>query len=110
LIVSIACNAANVQIPEAFWGARRYQISSHMCEDGPDSPLRHSVQLVNLRRGEGLVDVLVGEQVEEGGCAELARRVRVKPAEVRDSRIGLREAVPPRREARDGGGGVGSQH
>ena len=79
-----------------------------MGKDSPYSPLRHSVQLVNLRRGEGLVDVLVGEQVKEGGRAELARRVRVKPAEVRDSRIDLGEAVPPRREARDGGGGVGS--
>ena len=47
-----------------------------MREDSAYSPLRHSVQLVNLRRGEGLVDILVGEQIEEGGRAELARRER----------------------------------
>ena len=79
-----------------------------MCEDGPYSPLRHSVQLVNLRRGEGLVDILVGEQIEEGGRAELARRVRVKTTKMRDSRIVLDIEGPPRREARDGGGGIGS--
>ena len=81
-----------------------------MGEDSPYSPLRHSVQLVNLRRGEGLVDILVGEQIEKGGRAELARRVRVKTAKVRNSRIVVGIEVPPRREARDGGGEVGSQH